>query len=130
MDNCTFCKIISRQIQGFIVDEDAHVITFLSLESHPLVVPKKHITDIYSLDEATGNNIMIKLINVAKAVKKGLDCDGVYITQANGAAAGQDVFHLHFHVYPRWEGKKENEEATVEAAVRELTLHKIKNALR
>jgi histidine triad (HIT) family protein len=40
------------------------------------------------------------------AVKKALQCDGIYLTQANGAAAGQTVFHVHFHVYPCWEGQE------------------------
>jgi histidine triad (HIT) family protein len=65
------------------------------------VVPKKHVRDIYGLDAATGADVMAELIRTANAVKRGLQCDGVYITQANDPAAGQDVFHLHFHVYPR-----------------------------
>jgi diadenosine tetraphosphate (Ap4A) HIT family hydrolase len=46
---------------------------------------------------------MRQMIQVARAVKKGLRCDGVYLTQANGEAAGQDVFHLHVHIYRRWQ---------------------------
>jgi histidine triad (HIT) family protein len=46
--------------------------------------------------------MMTETIRIAKAVKAGLQCDGVYLTQANGSAAGQDVFHFHLHVYPRW----------------------------
>lgn len=102
MKNCVFCRIIARQAPGYIIDENDQVITFLSLENHPLVVPKQHIADIYSLDERTGHAIMSALIKIANAVKKGVACDGVYITQANEPAAGQDVFHLHFHIYPRW----------------------------
>ena len=41
-------------------------------------------------------------IRLARAVKAGLQCDGIYLTQANERAAGQDIFHLHLHVYPRW----------------------------
>ncbi len=102
MNSCSFCRIITRQAHGYIIDENDLVITFLSLENHPLVVPKQHIADIYSLDDVTGHVMMSTLIKIANTVKNRMACEGVYITQANEAAAGQDVFHLHFHVYPRW----------------------------
>ncbi|HCJ36415.1 MAG TPA: HIT family hydrolase, partial [Ktedonobacter sp.] len=51
MEDCIFCKIINRQIPAYILDENEDVITFLSLENHPLVVPKRHIPNIYSLDD-------------------------------------------------------------------------------
>ncbi len=53
MNSCSFCRIITRQAHGYIIDENDLVITFLSLENHPLVVPKQHIADIYSLDDVT-----------------------------------------------------------------------------
>ena len=101
MNTCSFCRIIARQAPGYIIDEHDLVITFLSLENHPLVVPKQHIANIYSLDDVTGHAMMSTLITIANTVKNRMACDGVYITQANEPAAGQDVFHLHFHVYPR-----------------------------
>lgn len=100
--NCIFCKIIRREIPGNILDENEDVIVFMSLENHPLIVPKKHIPDIYSLDEKLGAEIMKTSIKIARMVKKDFKCDGVYITQANESAAGQDVFHYHMHVYPRF----------------------------
>ncbi|MFZ2484436.1 MAG: HIT domain-containing protein [Minisyncoccia bacterium] len=100
--NCIFCKIIKREIPGNILDENEDVIVFMSLENHPLVVPKKHITDIYSLDDKTGAEIMETSIRMAKRVKEEFKCDGIYITQANGPAAGQEVFHYHMHIYPRF----------------------------
>ncbi len=101
MNDCIFCKIIDRQAPGHIISETDDVIVFVSKHNDPLVVPKKHIKDIYELDEETGSAIMKAVVDAANAVKKGLACDGVYVTQANEPAAGQDVFHLHFHVYPR-----------------------------
>ena len=91
-----------------------------------MIVPKKHIADIYDLDPETGNLIMAELIKTAKAVKQGLQCEGVYITQANEAAAGQDVFHIHFHIYPRWQDQIMNQTERVEEAERTTTLEKIK----
>lgn len=100
--NCVFCKIINREIPGNILEENENVIVFMSLENHPLVVPKKHIQDIYSLDDQTGAEIMKASILMAKRVKEEFKCDGVYVTQANGSAAGQEVFHYHMHIYPRF----------------------------
>ena len=128
MENCVFCKIINRQLPGFIIDENDNVIVFLSRENHPLIVPKDHIKDIYELDEGTGHEIMNELVKTAKAVKKSLDCEGVYITQANEPAAGQDVFHIHFHVYPRWHGQMMNQTEPVNDEERKMTLEKIKMA--
>ncbi len=70
--------------------------------NHPLVVPKKHIPDIYALDERTAAAIMVEAVIIARAVKRGLGCDGLNLVQANEPAAQQDVFHFHVHVKPRW----------------------------
>ncbi len=102
MENCTFCKIISRKIPGFVIDEDDSTIVFLSLEHHPLIVPKKHLSDLMTLDEDTASKVMRKSIKIARAMRRGLPCDGIYVTQTNGACAGQDVFHYHMHLYPKW----------------------------
>jgi histidine triad (HIT) family protein len=102
MKDCIFCKIVNREAPGHIVSEDEKVIVFVSRHGDPLVVPKKHIKNIYDFDDETGAALVKDLVKTAKAVKNGLGCEGVYITQANEPAAGQDVFHLHFHVYPRW----------------------------
>jgi histidine triad (HIT) family protein len=102
MISCVFCRIIARQLPAYIFFEDDHSIAFLSKNNHPLVVPKQHIPDIYQLDDLTGGLLMQGAIRLARAVKTGLRCDGVYLTQANEPAAGQDVFHLHLHIYPRW----------------------------
>jgi histidine triad (HIT) family protein len=99
---CPFCRIVRRELPAYIFMEDAQVIAFLSKNNHPLIVPKQHIPNIYTLDESTGAALMKAAIQLARAVKACLECDGVYVTQANEPAAGQDVFHLHLHIYPRW----------------------------
>jgi histidine triad (HIT) family protein len=101
--DCTFCQIIARKAPARILAEDDDSIVFLSRENHPLVVPKQHVPDLFGLSYALGAAVMRQTIQVARAVKKGLRCDGLYLTQANGTAAGQDVFHLHMHIYPRWQ---------------------------
>ena len=69
--NCTFCRIVNRQASAYIIDENEHVIVFLSLENHPLVVPKAHIPDIYAMPNDIGGYVMAETIKIAKAVKKG-----------------------------------------------------------
>jgi len=78
---------------------------------------------MYSLDDVTGHAMMSTLIKIAKTVKKGMVCDGVYITQANEPAAGQDVFHLHFHVYPRWHTRPQQIQLVDETARMALYEH-------
>ena len=102
MDDCIFCKIIKKEIPALIIDENESVIVFLSLENHPLIIPKKHIKDIYDLDDETGTSIMKEAIKISKAVKKGLACDGINLVQSNEPAAHQVVFHFHLHIKPRW----------------------------
>ena len=128
MDDCIFCKIINHQVPSFIIAENDNVIAFVSRHNDPLVVQKKHIKDIYELDDQTGSEIIKELNKIAKAVKKGLGCDGVYITQANEPAAGHDVFHIHFHVYPKWKDEAKNEVALTEDADRKIKMEKVKTA--
>lgn len=103
MEDCIFCRILARQAPAEILAEDDDCIAFLSRENHPLVMPKQHVPDLFCLSEHLGASVMRQTIRVARAMKKGMRCDGIYLTQANGAAAGQDVFHFHVHIYPRWE---------------------------
>jgi histidine triad (HIT) family protein len=105
-EGCIFCRIIEGKAPAYVIDENDEVIVFLSLENHPLVVPKEHVPDIYAMSSDMGAHVMEETIKVARAVKKALQCDGIYLTQSNEPAAGQDVFHFHLHVYPCWEGKE------------------------
>lgn len=102
MTDCVFCKIIKGEIPGKIIDETDQVIVILSLQNHPLVIPKKHIETIFELDDETGEAIMKETIKIAKAVKKGLHAQGVNLVQNNGTAANQEVMHFHMHVKPRF----------------------------
>ncbi len=102
--DCPFCRIIAGQLPAQVIDENDHVMVFLSLSNRPMVVPKRHIPDIHGLDQETGARIMAAAVRVAKAMKQGLECDGIFVSQANGTAAGQEVFHYHLHLDPRWHG--------------------------
>lgn len=123
MNDCIFCKIINHEFPAQIINETEKVIVFLALENHPLIVPKKHIKDIYELDEEIGAAIMREAIKVAKATKKAIQPDGINLVQANEPAAHQEVFHFHLHIKPRWfndgvqmhwESKSVDEESRIE----------------
>jgi histidine triad (HIT) family protein len=123
MENCIFCKIIARKAPGFIVDEDDSIIVFMSLEHHPLIVPKKHLSDLLELDNDTAALIMQKSIRIAKAMREALPCDGIYVNQTNGACAGQDVFHYHMHLYPKWnDGKNKHRDQEREKLAEQIRL--------
>lgn len=106
MNSCIFCKIVAGEIPSIRVHEDADVLAFMDIgplvKGHTLVIPKSH----HNLISETPDDVLAKVIavvrKVAHAQKVGLGADGVNIHQANGAAAGQVVPHLHFHVVPRF----------------------------
>lgn len=106
MNDCIFCKIIARELPAEIVFEDEHTLAFLSIEpihkGHTLVIPKKHVENIFDIDEETVAALYRSVKRVAPAVKNGVQADGVNIHNNNGAHAGQEVFHYHAHIIPRF----------------------------
>ena len=109
-EKCVFCKIARKEADASIVYEDAEIIAFMDIrpvsEGHTLVIPKKHYLDIFDTPEDLLGASHIVTKRIAAAVKKATKANGISIVQQNGQAAGQDIFHLHIHVIPRFEGKK------------------------
>lgn len=103
-----FSKIILGEIPCEKVYEDDHVFAFLDNTpvnpGHTLVLPKKWSSDFLDIDEETLKYVIIAVQKIAKAVMDATGAEGINIAQNNRAAAGQKVFHLHFHVIPRFEG--------------------------
>ncbi len=87
-----------------VINETDDLIVFVSLEGHPLIAPKEHITDLFHLDGKIASKIMLEAVRVSKAVMALTKCEGLNLVQSNGFAAGQDVFHFHLHIKPRWVG--------------------------
>jgi len=105
MDDCIFCKIIDGEIPSHKVYEDENVLAFLDVnpvsKGHTLIIPKEHVENIH---EAENMSFMWDAITqVSNAVKEVFDPEGVQIAQNNGEAAGQEVFHMHFHITPVYE---------------------------
>ena len=75
-------------------------------EGHTLIIPKQHYVDIFDTPEDLLATVHIISKRIAAAIKKATKADGISIVQQNGKAAGQDIFHIHVHVIPRFEGAK------------------------
>ena len=75
---------------------------------HAMVLPRRHVEDIYSMPEDLASRIMAIAIDVAKSIKLAMSPDGLNLVQANGTAAGQTNRHFHLHVIPRYHGDRVN----------------------
>lgn len=106
--NNIFAKIVRGEAPCFKVYEDAHTIAFMDImpqaEGHTLVIPKEGAESIFDLSPDAAAALIKTTKKVATAVKEVLNAPGILIAQLNGAAAGQTVFHIHFHVIPRSSG--------------------------
>jgi len=103
--NCAFCDIIKNSPTNIIAEND-YAIAFLprKMESfaHTLIVSKKHYENIFDIPENDLKNLMIFLQNIAKSYKSKLWATGINILNANWKDAQQSVFHIHFHLIPRF----------------------------
>ena len=109
MTDCIFCDIITGEASGSVVYEDEIVIVIMTIgpvnPGHAMVLPKKHSTHLADMDEATGEHLFKISMRTAAAIREsGVCCEGVNLFLADGEAAFQEVFHLHMHVFPRFEG--------------------------
>ena len=110
VDACVFCRIVRKEAPASIIYEDDLALAFLDIrplnEGHTLVIPKAHHETVYDISEDLNAHISKIVKKIAVAVKNAMKADGITIIQQNGHAAGQEVFHLHVHVVPRYEGQK------------------------
>lgn len=106
MPNCIFCKIISGDIPSSVLyeDEDFKAIMDISPASkgHVIILTKLHFANIFELGDDVAGKVLILARKIASAMKEELDCEGINLLQNNGEAAGQTVFHIHFHLIPRY----------------------------
>ncbi|MGH8223482.1 MAG: HIT family protein [Woeseiaceae bacterium] len=122
-----FARIVRGEIPCHKVYEDADTLAFMDImpqaEGHTLVVPKSAGEDIFSTSPESLAAAIRTTQRVAGAVKKAFSPPGVMIAQLNGSAAGQSVFHLHFHVIPRHAGKDLGIHAAESADPKRLAEH-------
>ena len=107
--NNIFARIVRGEIPCHKVYEDADTLAFMDImpqsAGHTLVVPKAAGEDVFSTPPAAVAAAIRTAQKVARAVNKAFSPPGIMIAQLNGPAAGQSVFHLHFHIIPRYAGK-------------------------
>ena len=117
MLECIFCKIIRGELPTNKVYEDEKTFAFLDINpvnpGHVLVVPKKHTTDVFEIEDNEWDTLMRVVKKISLAIEKSLKPTGINLGMNNKSGAGQVVFHAHVHIMPRypkdghelWKGK-------------------------
>jgi histidine triad (HIT) family protein len=106
--SCVFCDIVEGRAPASLVHADDSVMAFMDIQpvnpGHMLIVPRRHASCLADLGE-TGGSLFQVALKLAGAVRQaGIQCEGVNLFLADGEAAGQEVFHVHLHVIPRFWG--------------------------
>jgi len=105
-----FAKILRGEIPAAKVYEDAHVLSFMDAmpqsEGHTLVIPKTEARNLFDIAPAALAELIKGTQYVAKGVQRVFQPDGMRLIQFNEPAAGQTVFHIHFHIVPCYAGKE------------------------
>jgi len=107
--SCVFCNIVRGEAPASVVYADDRVLAFMDIQpvnpGHLLVIPRAHAAYLADLEAETGGHLFQVGMNLAAAVRRsGVRCEGVDLFLADGEAAGQEVFHVHLHVIPRYTG--------------------------
>jgi histidine triad (HIT) family protein len=104
-----FAKILRGELPAHKVYEDAETLAFMDImprcEGHTLVIPKAPVRNLLDASEAQLAACIRTVQKVGAAAMRAFAADGMTLLQANESAGGQVVFHLHFHVMPRWNGR-------------------------
>ncbi len=105
--DCLFCAMVDGKIPYSKVYEDEDFLAILDIRpvalGHILLIPKQHHTNITDIPDELARKVYPTVKKLSLALMKSLNCDGVNLVQNNGEAAGQEVFHGHLHIIPRYE---------------------------
>ena len=106
MSDCIFCDIADGKAPASFVHQDDITLAFMDISSlntgQVIVIPRKHFPYLEDMDEATGKELFSTATRVCRAIyDSAIPCDGINLFLADGAAAAQEVFHLHFLIIPR-----------------------------
>ena len=103
--DCIFCKIIKGEIPSTKVFEDEHTYAFLDVhpksKHHALVIPKAHYENIFDIPADQAGHLMNSIKQITSLYKEKYGISNVNIINNSGKIAGQEVFHIHFHIVPR-----------------------------
>lgn len=107
MSNCIFCKIVNGELPSAKVYENDEILAFLDIsqitKGHTLVIPKVHKEDLFEMDEEIAGKLFSAVPSIAQAIKDEFGAKGMNLLNNNGASAGQEVFHYHMHLIPRYD---------------------------
>ena len=108
-NNNIFAKILRGEADAHVVLDEEHCLAFMDLmpqsPGHTLVIPREPAQDIFDLSAESLAVLTATTQRIARAVKSAFQPAGMMIAQLNGVDAGQTVFHIHFHVIPRYPGE-------------------------
>ena len=110
MSDCIFCNVLLGNIPASIVYQDDTCTAFMGIQpvnpGHVLVIPNSHSSNLAELDAPIGSHLFLVAQKLAAALRESdeVRCEGVNLLLADGEAAGQEVFHVHLHVLPRFKG--------------------------
>ena len=109
LPDCIFCEIVRGTAPSSSVYTDDVAIAFMDIqpvnEGHILIVPRVHAACLDELDAETGAHLFRVAMELSRAVRQSaVHCEGVNLFLADGKAAGQEVFHVHLHLIPRYRG--------------------------
>jgi histidine triad (HIT) family protein len=105
---CRFCAIVRGESAASRVYEDDLALAFMNLRQanpgHVLVIPRAHVETIFDLDPHTAAHLFRVVVMIARAIRRACVPDGLNVWQSSGAAAGQEIPHVHIHLLPRITG--------------------------
>lgn len=108
MNDCIFCKIAQHKERAWMVHETDRSFAFLDIHPmnayHTLVIPKVHFNNIFDVPTDVLQEMMGTLKHVVNLYRDKLGMTDMQIINSNGKAGQQDVFHIHFHIAPRYVG--------------------------
>ena len=109
MTSCIFCQIIVGKVASSNVYEDDICLALMDIQpvnpGHVLVVPKAHFNDLSDLPAPIGSHLFQVAQRISLSIAKTqVKCEGIDLFLAHGEAAGQEIFHVHLHIIPRFAG--------------------------
>ena len=106
-EDCVFCKVLAGELPSEKVYEDEYAIGVMDINpwtrGHAVVFPRKHAKDVFEIEDEELQHVILAVKRLAAKMRATLAPDGINLLQSNGSAAWQTIFHLHFHVIPRYE---------------------------
>ena len=109
MQDCVFCRIVAGENSASVFYEDELLLGLMTIgpitTGHAMVIPKEHTAYLADMDEETGRHLWTVTQRTAAAIREsGVRCEGINLFLADGKVAFQEIFHVHMHVFPRYEG--------------------------